>query len=152
MVLPRLILAVYGNIADLPIPNHPLLQASLTVCLGAIPGALSRYYLTILFSQWLGTGFPFGTFFINLSGALFIGFFATWGLENSLSPNLLTLVITGFLGSYTTFSTYTLDTSVLLRGGSLTRAIFYWVGSIVLGGVCLELGIILAKMVGQLRA
>ncbi|PIG91672.1 fluoride efflux transporter CrcB [Gloeocapsopsis sp. IPPAS B-1203] len=124
------------------------MSAPIAVGLGAIPGALSRYYLTVLCSQWFGISFPFGTFFINLSGALLMGFFAGLGIEQVIgSPELQLLITTGFLGSYTTFSTYALDTSVLMRGRDRAKMLFYWAGSVALGGICLEIGIALAKLV-----
>jgi CrcB protein len=130
--------------------NDDSLITPLAVSLGAIPGALSRYYLTIGLAQWLGTRFPFGTFVINLSGALLMGFVATLvGSQVITSPKLQILMINGFLGSYTTFSTFALDTSILLRNGSYTKAMFYWLASMVLGGICLEVGIILANMIGS---
>jgi CrcB protein len=126
------------------------LNAPIAVSLGAIPGALSRYYLTVLFSQWLGASFPFGTFFINLSGALLMGFFATLAIERVITdPEVQLLITTGFLGSYTTFSTYALDTSVLMRGRDRAKAWFYWAGSVVFGGTCLEVGVALAKLLPE---
>ncbi len=131
-------------------PNDPALRAPLAICLGAIPGALSRYYLTLFFSRWLGVGFPFGTFFINLTGALVMGFFVTLTLERSLtSPDLRFLIAVGFLGSYTTFSTYALDTSALWQTGHQGLAFFYWLGSAALGFVSLELGRFLARFLGR---
>ncbi|QYO68833.1 fluoride efflux transporter CrcB [Leptolyngbya sp. 7M] len=119
----------------------------MAVSLGAIPGALSRYYLTVVFSQWLGASFPYGTFFINLSGSLLMGFFAMLAVEQVISSQEWQLLITtGFLGSYTTFSTYALDASILLRGRDRIKALFYWLGSSILGGVCLEIGILIAKL------
>lgn len=131
--------------------QHDLtLSAPIAVSLGAIPGALSRYYLTVLFSHWLGTSFPFGTFFINLSGSLLMGFFATLAIEQIIpSPELQLLITTGFLGSYTTFSTYVLDSAALLRSRHRSRALFYWLGSAILAGICLEIGIFLAKLLAQ---
>ncbi|OIP70442.1 MAG: camphor resistance protein CrcB [Oscillatoriales cyanobacterium CG2_30_40_61] len=127
----------------------PQLISPLAVSFGAILGALSRYYLTIGIAQWLGTNFPYGTFMINLSGSLLMGFFATLAIERVITSSELQLLITtGFLGSYTTFSTYALDTSVLLRSGSQKKAMFYWLGSVVFGGICLEIGIALAKVIG----
>lgn len=127
-----------------------MLSASIAVGLGAIPGALSRYYLTVLFSQWFGVNFPYGTFFINLSGSLLMGFFATLAIERVItSLELQLLITTGFLGSYTTFSTYALDTSVLIRGRNQTKALFYWFGSSLFGGICLEIGITLAKLLDR---
>lgn len=121
-------------------------SAPLIVSLGAVPGALSRYYLTIFFAQRLGIRFPYGTFFINLSGSLLIGFLTTFALtHSSLTPNLQLLLTTGFLGSYTTFSTYALDTATLWRTHRRSIACFYWAGSVVLGGVCLMMGMLLAR-------
>jgi fluoride exporter len=124
----------------------PSVRAPLAIALGAVPGALSRYYLTLLFTRWLGTSFPYGTFFINLTGALVMGFFVTLTLERAIqSPDLRLLIAVGFLGSYTTFSTYTLDTSVLLRNGTYGFGLFYWAGSAVLGVIGLEIGGWLAR-------
>jgi CrcB protein len=139
-----------GELFGISTPTNSVLCASIAVSLGAIPGALSRYYITIGLAERLGTGFPFGTFVINLSGTVLIGFFAT--LANTAifsSPNLQRLVIIGFLGSYTTFSTYALDTSILLRSGSRVKSLVYGIGSIVLGGIGLEIGIFLAERLGN---
>jgi CrcB protein len=127
-------------------PSDPLIRAPLAICLGAIPGALSRYYLTLLFARWFGTGFPYGTFIINITGALIMGFFVTLTLERTItSPDLRLLVAVGFLGSYTTFSSYALDTSVLLQSGNKGLTLFYWLGSPVLGLVGLEIGSLIAR-------
>ena len=124
----------------------PAVRAPVAISLGAIPGALSRYYLTLLAARWFGPSFPYGTFVINITGALIMGFFVTLALERTLtSPDLRLLVAVGFLGSYTTFSTYALDTSVLLRSGSLAIAGFYWLGSAILGVLGLQFGSFLAR-------
>jgi len=120
-------------------------QAPLAVSLGAIPGALSRYYLAMLLDRWLGSRFPIGTFVVNLSGSLLMGFFATLAIENTIHPNLQLLISTGFLGAYTTFSTYTLDTTKLLQTSKLA-ALFYSLGSVGLGGLCLAIGRLLAQV------
>jgi len=126
--------------------QQPDIRAPIAISLGAIPGALSRYYLTRWFTNWLGTTFPFGTFFINLTGALVMGFFVTLTLERTItSPDLRLLVAVGFLGSYTTFSTYALDTANLFKAGNPGLALFYWIGSAVLGFVGLQLGSFLAS-------
>ncbi len=117
----------------------------IAVSLGAIPGALCRYFLAILLSQRLGSRFPYGTFVINLSGALLMGFCVTLAAHQVIaSPDVQSLIMTGFLGSYTTFSTYALDSSMLWRSGRRGQALFYWAGSVVLGGVCLKVGMGLA--------
>ena len=124
------------------------LAAPLVISAGAIPGALIRYYVTLLLVRRLGVRFPYGTVVVNLSGALLIGFVSTWALGLSQSsligPDLQLLLVTGFLGSYTTFSTYALDTANLARRHRLL-ALGYWAGSIIGGAISLEAGIGLAQ-------
>jgi CrcB protein len=133
---------ILGGVMNL----DPGLRAPIAISLGAIPGALSRYYLTLWFAQRLGHAFPYGTFFINLSGALVMGFFTTYTLDRTIvSPDLRLLVATGFLGAYTTFSTYALETQTLLHKGNHGLALLYWAGSAVLGGVGCEIGSQIAK-------
>lgn len=116
----------------------------LAIAIGAIPGALSRYYLTLFFTQLLGSSFPYGTLIINLSGSLLMGFFAIWLSHLGEPAHLDSLIQVGFLGSYTTFSTYQLDTANLLKTGNYRKALIYWLGSPLLGLVCVEIGIVLA--------
>jgi fluoride exporter len=112
----------------------------LAIALGAIPGALCRYYLGLLCLAWFGPGFPVGTFLINLSGSFLMGFFVAFTLERAIvSADLRLFFAVGFLGSYTTFSTYALDTAGLLRTDQ-RLALLYGLGSLVLGVICLELG------------
>ena len=145
-VLLNLILAGLSKFLNLLTSVDPALRTPIAISFGAVPGALSRYYLTLWSARWLGTGFPYGTFLINLTGALVMGFFVTFTLERTITaPDLRLLIAVGFLGSYTTFSTYTLDTMTLARGGNVGSSLFYWAGSAVLGVVCVELGSGLAR-------
>lgn len=124
----------------------PNLRAPIAISLGAVPGALCRYYLGGFCSQWLGITFPFGTFFVNLTGALLMGFFVTFTLDRAISsPELRLLIAVGFLGSYTTFSSYELDTVTLWRSGQRSLTLFYWLGSAVFGFIFLELGSLIAR-------
>jgi fluoride exporter len=126
--------------------QHSSLRVPLSISLGAIAGALSRYYLTLGVAHWLGTSLPIGTFLINLSGAFVMGVFTTLAVERSIiSPDLRLTIAVGFLGSYTTFSTYQLDAEKLLSMGQWPSAVLYWVGSAVLGVLCLEFGCYLAR-------
>lgn len=128
--------------------SRPLtFSAPIAISLGAIGGALSRYYITLWFVQKFGTVFPFGTYFVNLTGCLVMGFLATWLVERSpaVSPEIRLLLTTGFLGAYTTFSTYGLETVVLLRQQQLVGALLYWLGSAVFGVVSVFLGAFLAR-------
>ncbi len=120
-----------------------LIWAAIAVAVGAVPGALSRYYLTIFWAQQLGTRFPYGTFLINLTGSFFIGALVTWLNQLPIAPfpYLRELVVVGFLGAYTTFSTYALDTANLIRPRQYALAFLYWAGSLILGLVCVQTGV-----------
>lgn len=127
--------------------QDPNLRFPLAISLGAIAGALSRYYITLYFLQRFGSNFPFGTFFVNLSGCFAMGFFVTLASQViNIRPELRLLATTGFLGAYTTFSTYGLDTMNIWESGNYSTAIFYWLGSAIFGIFCLYLGVILAKL------
>ncbi|MEA5567887.1 fluoride efflux transporter CrcB [Anabaena sp. UHCC 0399] len=128
--------------------QQPSVRNPVAVSLGAIAGALSRYYLSLWFAQHFGTSFPYGTLFINISGCLAMGFFFTLALERVaiISPELRLLVAVGFLGAYTTFSTYALDTVNLLNNQNFIPAGFYLVSSVILGIISIQLGMILARL------
>lgn len=117
----------------------------LGIGLGAIAGALSRYYLQLWFGETWGTAFPWGILVINLSGCWLMGLL--YGLTNQLlidiSPVFYTTLTTGFLGAYTTFSTYGLDTIKLLEK-NLYWGLAYACGSALVGILNVRLGIIMA--------
>lgn len=138
--------AELNQVSGLPILGTDF-RAPILIVLGAIPGALSRYYITLFTAQWFGTAFPYGTLLINLTGSGLIGFLSLLITKQSAAVDWQSLLVIGFLGSYTTFSTYALDTSNLLRTRSHKRALFYWLGSPVLGFLCVELGIFLARQI-----
>lgn len=119
----------------------------IAISLGAIAGALIRYYLNLWFVKTFDNTFPYGTLFINLTGCLVMGYFSTIFLEKivNISIEIKLLVAVGFLGSYTTFSTYGLDVYLLIQKGYLGAALSYWLGSAVLGICGIYLGAILAK-------
>lgn len=126
--------------------SFAIIRVPLAISFGAIAGALSRYYMTLSVTQWLGTTFPFGTFFINLLGALLMGFFTTLAVDRTfISPDLRLIVAVGFLGSYTTFSTYELDAEKLLLSQHWNLTLVYWISSALLGVLCLELGSYLGR-------
>jgi fluoride exporter len=117
------------------------------IAIGAVPGALSRYHLTEWTKTKFGTKFPYGTFVINLTGCLAMGFFFTISKGITGYPKELDLLIrTGFLGSYTTFSTYGFDTLTLWRSNKPTPTLFYWAGSAILGLLAVILGATIAKL------
>ena len=111
--------------------------------MGAVAGALCRHYLIVgLAARW-GTHFPWGTLLVNLSGSFGMGFCAVV-LKQPLSW-AHGLVTVGFLASYTTFSTYALDTSRLWRQKRYGAALVYCLGSAAGGWLSANLGIALAQ-------
>ena len=122
------------------------IRVPIAISLGAIAGALCRYYLTIWSIQRFGISFPYGVFFINLSGCFLMGFLATLFADQFTSPEVRLMLTTGFLGAYTTFSTYGLDTLNLIKTQNFSAASFYWLGSAVLGVGFVQIGAMLAKV------
>ncbi|WP_052055860.1 fluoride efflux transporter CrcB [Myxosarcina sp. GI1] len=129
--------------------QKPSVRNPIAVSLGAISGSLSRYYLSLWLPQILGTDFPYATLFVNLSGSFAMGIIITLVLERALpiAPEIRLLIAIGFLGSYTTFSSYELDTVNLIREFSWQTAIFYWFGSAISGFFFLYLGIVFARVI-----
>jgi CrcB protein len=118
-----------------------------SISIGAVTGALSRFYITEWTKTKFGTKFPYATFTINLSGCLVMGFFVTLSKGITIYPTELDLLIkTGFLGSYTTFSTYGFDTLTLWRDKQKIIAAFYWAGSAIFGLGAVILGVAIAKL------
>ncbi|MEL6355094.1 MAG: fluoride efflux transporter CrcB [Cyanobacteria bacterium J06627_28] len=128
--------------------QKPSIRNPIAVSLGAIAGSLSRYYISIWIAQKLGTSFPYGTVLINLTGSFAMGLLTTLVLDQVLlmSPELRLLCAVGFLGSYTTFSTFELDTITLIQGARFNIATVYWLGSAVAGSLSLYLGIVVARL------
>jgi CrcB protein len=121
---------------------------ALTIAIGAIFGALSRFYLTEGAKAIFGKDFGFyGTFFINISGCLLIAYILTLAVENIrvISPELRLMTTTGFCGAYTTFSTYGLETNNFLTKGNITTMLIYGIGSAIASMICLQIGVVLAS-------
>jgi CrcB protein len=114
----------------------------LCVLAGGGLGSLTRYLLGRVFLQrFPNAQFSFGTFAINVSGSFLIGLFMTLLFERwkMSSPYLQLLLVTGFLGGYTTFSSYEYEGYLSVRGGHYLVAFTYLAGSVVagFGAVCL---------------
>ena len=116
---------------------------------GAVLGANSRYLLTNYFAGRFGAAFPYGTLFINITGSFLLGFVLVLiGNRIVSDPGYRLLIGTGFLGAYTTFSTFSYDTIVLLEGGDLLPALWNALSSLLGSLVAAYLGIVLARLVG----
>jgi fluoride exporter len=119
----------------------------LVITFGAIAGALIRFYITEYSKRNWGENFPYGTFIINISGSLLLGFFVTISSGIfSYTKELELLIKIGFLGSYTTFSTYEWETLFLWRKNKVATTVIYWLGSSVLGVMAVYLGSFLANL------
>lgn len=116
------------------------------IATGAVAGALSRFHFTEWTKAKFGSKFPYGTFIINLTGCLAAGFFFTLSRGITGYPaELDSLVRIGFLGSYTTFSTYGFDTLILWRNQEIIPTVFYWTGSVIFGLIAVIIGVIIAR-------
>jgi len=90
----------------------------LIISLGAIVGANARYLLSRFAAKELGPVFPYGTLFINIVGSFIVGFFVIWTAERVLvDPRWRLLVVVGFCGSFTTFSSYAFETMSYFEQG-----------------------------------
>lgn len=106
---------------------------------------MARYAVGAAVTERLGANFPFGTVLINLSGSFTIGVLMTLLTERFLPhPNYRLLLVVGFLGGYTTFSSYEWDSLSLVRGGEILFAAFNLLGSAVVGFVAVWLGWLVA--------
>ena len=118
--------------------------AALTI--GSAAGGWARYLLASRLYAFTGTAFPWGTFAVNLSSCLLIGLFDSWtGARAVLSPEARLLLMTGFCGAYSTFSTLLLETSNLMADGQWARGLANYFASGLLGLLLLRAGAALGK-------
>lgn len=118
----------------------------LYIGLGGACGAITRYFLGQLLSLKASGSFPLGTIFVNLSGAFLLGFLMGGG-DVFVASKYIPILTTGFLGSYTTFSTFSYETVQLFEEGETKRALIYVCGSIVLGLLASFLGFLSASLI-----
>jgi len=118
----------------------------LAVAAAGALGALARYGLSGLVHRWAGPSFPWGTLVVNLLGCFLLGLLATLSVERwTLSATSRAAVLIGFLGAFTTFSTFSWETLQLLREGAVARALLNAAGSVLLGLVAAWAGYVLGS-------
>jgi fluoride exporter len=122
------------------------MEKILMISVGAILGANARYWLGYWVTQKWGSGFPFGTMLINLTGSFVLGLFMTLATERfMIDPRWRLLFAVGFLGAYTTFSTYTYESFNLLFKAQWIPGLVNLFGSTILGLIFVGLGVCLGK-------
>jgi CrcB protein len=124
------------------------LQKYFLIALGGALGSIVRYWMGSTISGRFGVRFPWGTFVINLTACLIIGFTLTaLGKRAGLNPAWRYLLPIGFIGAYSTFSTYEWETLSTLRSGAVLLAALYAGGSLVLGLAATWLGAVVAELI-----
>ncbi|MFQ5419107.1 MAG: fluoride efflux transporter CrcB [Anaerolineae bacterium] len=117
----------------------------LLIAVGAALGANARYLVGVWAGNRLGAGFPYGTFIVNIVGSFILGLLLTLGTERlQLSPEARLLLAVGFLGSFTTFSSYAVESMNLWRDAGLWRGLVNILGNNLAGLLAAILGAALA--------
>lgn len=107
--------------------------AALGVAMGGALGSLARYVVSIYVGRWLGSGFPWATLVINITGSFLIGALVeTLALRWDTSQAMRAFLVVGLCGGYTTFSTFSLDVAVQLGRGATVAAALYIIASLTL--------------------
>jgi CrcB protein len=114
----------------------------LMVGLGGFLGSIARYGVSYLLAHY-ASPIPWPTFIVNILGSLLIGILI--GFQNRMDSIISLLLITGFCGGFTTFSTFSLENLDLLREGMYVKGVGYMLSSLVLGIISVYIGIILTQ-------
>lgn len=118
----------------------------LLVGLGGFAGAVLRWLVDGWVSERNPTAFPFGTLVVNLTGSFLLGVLFAWVIERNVLPaDIRAPVMIGFIGAYTTFSTFMLESWRLVEDGAWALATANLVGSVVLGLVAVVAGLAVGR-------
>ena len=123
------------------------MQKYLLIAAGGALGSVARFWVGSTISGRIGARFPYGTFVINITACVIIGFTLTYmGKRADLNPAWRYLLPVGFIGAYSTFSTYEWETLSTLRSGAFAMGALYSVGSLILGLAAVWAGTALADL------
>ena len=107
----------------------------IAIAIGGAVGAMSRYWLSTLIENYNSSHYPYGTFLVNVAGSFLVGVcFIVFAEKLHLVDQWRPLIVIGFLGALTTFSTYSLDALLLFQQGHYNTALLYVLSSLL---VCL---------------
>lgn len=122
------------------------MQKYLLIAAGGALGAVARYWVGATVGGRMGLRFPYGTLAVNFTACLIIGFSLTWlGEHVELNPAWRYFIPIGFIGAYSTFSTYEWETLDMVRSGAFALAGLYAIGSLALGLAATWCGAMLAE-------
>ena len=123
------------------------MQKYFLIAVGGALGSMARYWVGSMVASRMGTKFPYGTFVINITACVIIGFSLTLLARRAdINPAWRFLVPVGFIGAYSTFSTYEWETLSTLRSGAFFLASLYAVSSLILGLAAVLGGSLLAEI------
>lgn len=117
----------------------------LLVCIGSFFGGGARFLVSKALQSFVALSLPWGTMVVNVLGCFLIGLLSGWALNEQLSPTAKLVLVTGFCGGFTTFSTFMNENLLLSREGALLAAVLYTLGSMALGLLAVILGHQIAK-------
>lgn len=124
------------------------MQKYLWIAAGGALGSIARYWIGSAVGSRMGIRFPYGTMIVNISACVIIGFtLAYFGRRVDLSPPWRYFIPIGFIGAYSTFSTYEWETFSTMRSGAFFLAALYAVGSLVLGLAAVWAGAMLGEII-----
>jgi len=116
--------------------------------IGGAIGTIARYALSGAAYRVFGSGFPYGTFFVNLIGCFILGFLVSFSERKLfLDVNIRLLLMVGFCGAFTTFSTVVLETANLIKDGEVARAFLNVLVNVVIGFIVLRIGILFGEII-----
>ncbi|MDG2421303.1 MAG: fluoride efflux transporter CrcB [Gammaproteobacteria bacterium] len=119
----------------------------IVIAVGGAFGAISRFWITTNVEKLYPATYPSGTFIVNLIGCFFIGLlFVLFSEKISLADDVRSLLVVGFLGAMTTFSTFSLDALLLIEQGQYGMAFSYLLGSVVVCLIATFIGINIARI------
>jgi len=123
-----------------------MIKALMLIAAGGAFGAVSRYGVSLGVYGMFGRAFPYGTLFVNVAGSFLMGLLSILLIERfNLGPEWRAAILIGFLGSFTTFSTFSIETLNLLEQGDVSRALLNMFVSLVLCLLAVLFGVSLGR-------